>query len=240
MTDTKPVQPDEPAPRPWLSATTPAGEITTGQAWSLAPDTLVISYPFVKREFFQRLLKHSRQSARKLALLNTVLGFVLGSLPFLIAFVMLRYVPGASAPIKSIWLITLLFWAGITLWMPLFSFLFSYPLSVMLANSTARTAKGKRFTVTLSPGGAEQRFDAARTLPWKDVETIEPWEGGILLTAAFGKPQVGVPGSAFADTEEAEQFFEAARILWKSHGDMSLVPAETRARFAPRPEPSEA
>lgn len=233
MTDKKRAPTETSPPRPWLSAATLSGTVPAGQAWS--QETLVVSYPFVSGEFGRRILKQMRQNVRKLVPLMTGIGFVGGSVPFLIAFTMSRQVAASRSLMgPSMWQYTLTFWAGMTVAAPAFFLLISYLLFRMVVRLTARTAAGRSFTVQLSSAGAEQRFDLSQKLRWSEVKKIEEWEGGVLLVAPFGKPQISVPGSAFANPEAAARFSEAAHILWRSNGDMSLVPEETRVESAPK------
>lgn len=237
MTDVHSPPPDELAPRPWLSMMMPAGTVTAGQAWSPSTDTLVVSYPFVKREFFQRLVSHARRNTRKTILLNLGIGFLLGAMPLGIAVAVLNFAPGSRSITSSIWLALIMLWIGTTLLLPIFSVLISILMFAFIAQITEWTAKNKKITVALSSTGVVRNFDFTETILWQNVRTIEAWEGGILIIPRHVRPQIGIPGSAFADAETADRFSEAAHILWKSNGDMGLVPEETRELFTSKVSP---
>lgn len=237
MTDVNSPLSDELAPRPWLSTTTPAGTVTAGQAWSLSTNTLSVSYPFVKREFFQRLVSHARRNARKTILLNLAIGFLLGAMPVVTTVAVLNFVPGSRSPASSIWLLFVMIWIGTTLLLPIVSVLISILMFAFITQITEWTAKNKKITVTLSSTGVVRNFDFTETILWQNVRSIEPWEGGVLIIPRLIRPQIGIPGSAFVNAETADRFSESAQLLWKSNGDMSLVPEETRELFAPTVSP---
>ncbi len=224
-------KPDEAAPRPWLSAAAPLGTTTPAQAWS-PTNSLTVSYPFVKHDFYRRLVHHMRKNFRRMAPGLAAMSLLFGGVPYLTLWSLSRGHPNVPVP-GYVWRMTYISWAMTTLGIPVFSFLLSYATATLTTQITARTAKDKRFFITLSPQGAEQRFDFAQLLRWSEVQKIEGWEGGVLIAGRFGRPQIGVPGSAFPDEAAAERFSEAAHILWKSNGDMGLVPEATRAEFAP-------
>lgn len=235
MTDIQPPPSDDSAPRPWLSAATPAGTARGGQAWSPAPDTLVVSYPFVKSDYLRHLRSHLRRKIRWAIPSIAGIGFLLGSLPSVVLFMMHLTYPGSPLRTGAAWQSALLFWVGATVAMPVLVFVISQFLSLLITQLTALTAKNRQFTITLSAEGAIQEFELSYTLRWSEVRAIEPWEGGILLVAPIYKPPIGVPGSAFTDADAATRFSEAAHLLWKSNGDMNSVPEGVRTEFAPTP-----
>jgi hypothetical protein len=225
---------DVAAPRPWLSGATAAKAAGIGQVWSSSQDVLVVSYPFVKREYFRLLMSSARQNMRMLIRINTLLGFVLGGLPLTtMATIFNAAPPSTLAPTASMWRHSILFWVGATILMPTGSAVFLSALFALIAQLTEWTAKNNSFRITLSPKGVERQFESTEILRWQDVRSVEAWEGGVLIAGKFGRARIGVPGSAFADADAAERFSKAAHILWKSNGDMDLVPETTRAEFAP-------
>lgn len=224
---------DATAPRPWLSAETNIGPSPPAQVWS-SSHRLTVSYPFVKRDFHRRILRHMRQNFRRSAPGFALLSFLFGGIPYFILLSISRGHTHSSVP-APVWRMTYISWAVTAVIMPLFTFLLSYGLAAFVTQITAWTAKHKRFIVTLSPQGIEQRFDFARTLRWSNVRKIEAREDGLMISGTgWMNRYISIPGAAFANPDAATRFSEAAHILWKSHGDMRLIPEETHDAFAPK------
>ena len=226
---------DESAPQPWLSATSPAGATTPVQTWSSSSQTMVFSYPFEEKEYARHLSSQMGRVRRKLVVVFTLIGFVLGALSPLTAIMIRQQYPRSSMPMGPTWRSTLMFWAEMTIGIPVFGILLLYLLTRITTKDVAKRARGKRFFITLSAQGIEHRLVIVHQLRWTDIRAVDDWEDGILLRTAFGKPSIGVPGSAFVDGDATKRFGEAVRLLWQSGGDVRQVPPTTRAEFAAPP-----
>jgi len=211
------------APLPWLGRSA----VSQGkQAWSASGDTLVVQYPFVRRDFYRQIFANYK----RMWWLFAFMGVFVASMLFVMYFLppsrtKLSPIPGLLIVLEIPVIMSLMTW--------------------LIATISEKSMRGRLHQVTLSAAGICKSIEPIKwgevqiVTPWMNVKQISESREDTLIVPRLGITAVPFPNSAFDDADAARRFRDAAIALWQTGGNMDAVPESVRAEFAPQPEPSE-